>query len=222
MPVTEILSMDEAQALLKPLHDSFAGAHLRAWAKWQKLRQICADNDAAELLLPLSGTTRANYVNNHCVSLVKELVEPGDGVLVTPMHGLFTAVMAWREEISALVRFKSLNKDFRPSNVRTNVQRSLTKQEWPGNLLSGFELPTIPTVLTCGYRLTLDESEVLGVYVCCHYRNDLVWYYDLDDAGEMGGGVENLPLPNTPTPKPRIVSSIVPEKDEEMSGTDDE
>lgn len=223
MADAELLTLDKAQALLGDLHDSFAGAHYQAWARWQRLKKLCQDNDAADLMLHLTTTTRANFLNNHCVSLVGDLVKPRDGVAVTQMNGLFTAVVAQKDNIAAFVRFKALNRDLRPSNVRTNVQKSLTRQEWPENLFDGLGIEVIPTVLTCGYRLSHDESEISRVYICCHYCSELIWYYVIDDAGEAEGGIEitSLPLPNLPTPKPRIVSTIIPEQDEAV-GTDGE
>ncbi len=207
---TTLLTADQARELLAPVHDPFARSHQYAWDQWLRLKDLCVENDAADLILPLTATTRANFVNNHCVSMIQETVSSRDDFYVTQTGGLFTAVVAAREDIAAFVRFKFLNWKCEPQNVATKVQRALGRQEWPDNLFS--ELPTaatvVPTVLTCGYRLNLDESDIQGIHICCHYKRQLVWQYDISEDGAAGQVIDFPPLPDSPPLQARVTSKI--------------
>ena len=212
MPAATLLTPVDAKELLSDLHRPFASAHLDAWGRWDKLREICLKAEAPELLLPLTATTRANYVNNHCVDLIRTGVTTSESVSIVEINGL-TAVLAHGGGQAAFVRFKLLSRDFAPSNVRTNVQKALSRQEWPENLFHALGIAFIPTVLTCGYRMAIDQTSISGVYVCCHYRSELLWSYPITDAAGGIGDLEVLPIPDMPSPRPRIVSSIIPEKE---------
>jgi hypothetical protein len=214
---TTLLTADQARDLLKPVHRPFAKAHEHAWEQWQELREVCRAAKRESLLLPLSPTTRANFVNNHCVSRIQETVDTGNGISVTQTGGLFTAVLAFREGLAAFVRFKALDVGYTPRNVRTNVQESLSRQEWPENLFSELNVPgaVIPTVLTCGYKLTPDQVDLAGVHICCHYKRELLWHYEIGEAGAAANVIEFPPLPDLPRPQARIVSRIEPERESE-------
>jgi hypothetical protein len=89
-----LLTADQARELLSEQHDNFAAAHHQAWGQWQALQEVCRNAEAQELLLPLTATTRANIVNNHCVARIQELIRPKDGICVT--NSLFLAVLVSR------------------------------------------------------------------------------------------------------------------------------
>jgi len=205
-----LLTDAQAKELLHDVERPFVAGHLHAWQQWQRLRSVCAEADAADLLVPLSATTRANFLNNHCVARVVEelgpLLDPLK-VRVIDVHG-FLCVLVMDGDRAALVRFKFLGPDLLPRNVATGQQRSVDRQEWDPDLLTELNLPgTVPpTWLFCGYRLTEDETAIATVHLLCKQNGSLEWNYLIHGDEGASGVVVDFPLPGSPPRTSRIVS----------------
>lgn len=205
-----LLTEDEARELLRDVERPFVAGHLHAWQQWERLRAVCTGAEAADLLLPLSATTRANFLNNHCVAHVVgelgPLLHPLK-VKVVDVHG-FLCILVMEDDRAALVRFKFLGPDLLPRNVATEQQRSVDRQEWDPDLLTGLDLPgTVrPTWVFCGYRLTEDETAVATIHLLCKQNGSLEWQYIIHGDGGTGEVVVDFPLPGSPPRASRVVS----------------
>lgn len=202
-----LLTEDQATPLLATVAPVFVDGHLRAWRQWQELEKVCLAAGRAELLLPLSSTTRANFVNNHCIAAVVDGLEPHlDPDHVRLYDGLgFTTVIVSGDGGSALVRLKLLDGDLRTRNVTTDQQDALDRQEWDEDLLADLGRGLRPpTVVTCGYQLTDSQDEIKGIWIVCRQNGALYWSYPL--YGEGSGAVLDVPLPGAPPRYSRVVS----------------
>lgn len=205
-----LLTEAQARELLHDVEPAFVAGHLHAWQQWERLNTVCAQADAADLLLPLTATTRANFLNNHCVAHVVAALGPlldPMKVRVIDVHG-FSCILMMDGDRAALVRFKLLGPDLLPRNVATEQQRSVDRQEWDPDLLTDLDLPgTVPpTWLFCGYRLTEDETAVATVHLLCKQNGSLEWNYLIHGNEGEGGVVVDFPLPGSPPRTSRIVS----------------
>lgn len=205
-----LLTEAEARELLREVEQPFVAGHLHAWQQWERLRTVCAQADAADLLVPLSATTRANFLNNHCVAHVVEELGPHLDpirVRVVDVQGL-SCILVMDGDRAALVRFKFLGPDLLPRNVATEQQRSVDRQEWDPDLLTALDVPgTVPpTWLVCGYRLTEDETAVAAVHLLCKQNGSLEWTYVIHGSEGKSGVVVDFPLPGSPPRISRIVS----------------
>lgn len=205
-PASPILTDQQAQLLCEPIHDRLVQAHHHGWQQWNDLRTVCEKDKRLDLLATLSSTTRANFVNNHSVGKIVELVPSESSARIISVNKL-VGVLVTGQKQAAFVRLKALNRNLKPENVRTNLQSSLGKQQWPEDLFVEIDTPAVPTVITAGYKLSHDESEIFGVYMCCHSFGQLRWSYRIDSsqAGGSGDTVPTLPIPDGDQPEAKVV-----------------
>ncbi len=208
--VGPLLEEAEARDLLGDLEGVFVEGHLHAWRQWQRLQAVCQRGDAADLLVPLTATTRANFLNNHCVANVVNALERQQGptkARALDLDGI-NCVLVTDPTRAAVVRFKHLGPDLLPRNVATEQQRRLDRQEWDEDLFADLDLPDItpPTWLVCGYRLTADELNVGSVHLVCAQNRNVEWECVLH-GGDGIAAVVNIPLPGSPRRTSRVVSS---------------
>ncbi len=208
--VGPLLEEAEARNLLGELEGVFVEGHLHAWRQWQRLQDVCQRSDAADLLVPLTATTRANFLNNHCVTNVVNALERRQGPTKARPLDLdgINCVLVTDNTRAAVVRFKHLGPDLLPRNVATEQQRRLDRQEWPVDLFDGLDLPDItpPTWLVCGYRLTADELNVGSVHLVCAQNRNVEWECVLH-GGDGIAAVVNIPLPGSPRRTSRVTST---------------
>jgi len=205
---TALLTEVDARSLLGRLEAAFVDGHLHAWAQWRRFQALCDAADATDLYLPLTATTRANFLNNHCVERVVTLLEPlldPAAVRVTDAAG-FTCVLVMDGKRAALVRFKLLDRDLRTRNVATGRQLNFDRQEWDSELLIELEIPGAvePTGITCGYVLAKDETAIESIYLICKQNGTTEWAYSIH--GERKDVVVDIPLPDAPPRTARVVS----------------
>jgi len=121
----------------------------------------------------------------------------------------------------ALVRFKLLDEDMRTSNHDSDQQDALDMHQYSEEAMGVLSLNGIsapPTLLTCGYQLKADESGISRVLIVCHYKRDVVYYYDVRSAAEGGGSAEILPLPGIGQP-PEPTVRPKPQREQETPGS---
>lgn len=188
----DLLTASEAQALTEPYHQKWADAHQRSWDRYQDR----AMNDP-EFIKPLKSTERAAIIHRHVCDEVSRI----PGAVCTERVGFFAQVI----EPRALVRFKLLDPSFKPKNYPTSQQQELDRQEFNDGIMQQLTLDGIedaPTLLTCGYLLSITEDEISRILVVCH-TPELEFYYDVFEGGE-GMQVTRL-TPDKPQ-GPRVTS----------------
>ena len=208
---TPLLSEASALQLLSPVLEHFVAGPQHAWSQLERLRKLCADQDALDLIIPLNETTLAGILNNHCVTRVIQLLgpsiatEPDRFDAVSASNGL-TGIRVVGDGQAAFVRFKLLDGDLRSSNVSTGQQLSLDRQEWEPDLLTelGYSPVIAPTLLTCGYQIEADQTGLNAIVLMCRQNGILVWCKCL--WGAAVAEVEPVTLDHMPARRARIVS----------------
>ncbi|MBF6169094.1 hypothetical protein IU486_30780 [Streptomyces gardneri] len=151
--------------------------------------------NSGRVLLP---GPRAGYVWNCMVDRAEAEFADFEGVEIKPMDK--TMVYVLHDRIA--FRLKRLDANYRTSNIRTRVQRSLQRT---GSLqLDG--MPEDLPIISCGYTLDETESEIDKVLAVRELDNRVEWWFDLDElaGGELAPVFPIFPdlspdLPSLPT-----------------------
>ncbi len=219
-----LLSEEGARSLLRPFEDAFVRAHLHAWEQWMELDKLCQTH-APALLIPVTDTTRANFVNNHAAMRIDvELSDVVTESMLKVSEALgFTTVLVMAGQQAALLRLKLLDGDLRWSNVSTERQKMLARQEMYEDLLTelGCEGTVSPTIVTCGYEINDENTAIKSISMVCRHHGHLEWHYEI--FGEASGLVADIPLPNMPRPSSRVISKRAerrPTRDNEQRGSE--
>ncbi len=197
-----ILSLDQAQSLTRPFHDLWLEAHNYAEGKFWGY-----GHHDPEGFLALGQLSRANFLHDQ---VVRRISVQGAATLQSTIGLGFFAQVLPGDCGDALVRFKLLNDELRTSNHDSDQQDALDLHEYSEEAMGVLSLSGIsgpPTLLTCGYQVKADESGISRVLIVCHYKRDLVYYYDVRDAAEGGGSAEVLLLPHIGSPPEATVRS---------------
>lgn len=201
-----LMTLSEAQAILTPhLGDVFIEPWLGASENWRRFLMATPN-----LAKDLDAKTRRNMVHCWAQAIARERLPQLSGIREISALDFF-AVAAGDNPV---VRFKFVGSGG-PSNVSTEAQKLLRLQQYDDEMmdaLTGEGVPNPPTILTCGYKLDLTETEVRGIEIRCDYRRELVWSWPIwGDAasgiGDGGGSVEPMPFPDMPGPVPARIHS---------------
>lgn len=199
--VRPVLSLDDARLILNPFRKQvFAAPAVAAAATWQRFVE-----QQPEMAVPMDETTRANMIHAWWRHEVRRVLACTTGIREVSALGFFAVAV----DGNPLVRFKSVNSGG-PSNVDTEQQKLLARQQYDDDAMSALALkgiPSPPTLLTCGYLV--DVAAVLkSIEIRCDYGRSLLWRWPIwGDAAEGGSVVEPMPLPGIPGPKPAQVRS---------------
>ncbi len=196
-----MLSLDDARQILNPFRQQvFAAPPVTAVATWHRFVE-----QQPKMAMAVDETTRANMIHCWWRDEVRRVLASTSGMREIGALGFFAVAVA----ANPLVRFKCVSGGA-PSNVETEQQRLLAKQQYDEDAMAALALdgvPSPPTLLTCGY--SLDAAALLrSVEIRCDYGRKLFWRWPIwGDEAEGGGVVEPMPLPNVPGPTPAQVRS---------------
>ncbi|HWC34117.1 MAG TPA: hypothetical protein VG650_04730 [Mycobacteriales bacterium] len=192
-----LITLDEAQKRLEPYKDDvFVAPWTTAFEQYGKFVK-----EQAALAKALDATARANIIHCWAREHARKALVGKAGIRETECMGFFAVLV----DSDPVVRFKYL-RDGRPSNVRTDQQQFLARQEYKKDVQLAFEeegLSALPTTVTCGYELDVAQ-QLSQIVIRCDYKNDNLWTWPIwGDAAAGGGGIEPMPIPTLPTPTPR-------------------
>lgn len=156
-----MVSVEEAQGVLKEHEEVIAEIVYGAWDDWKS-------KSPAMFAEPYRRTSRV-VVYNLIAERVKQVFgdREKEGIRVLEAHE--SVFVLFGDEIA--VRFKKLDEDLQPSNIRTSRQMELDMQ---------LPLPEVPNCsrLIVGYVPDAVEEDIL-VYVTCRENGRNVWDYSL-------------------------------------------
>jgi hypothetical protein len=207
-----VLTLDEARAILDPFREQvFAAPPLAAVATWHRF----VKRDPA-MALPMDETARANMIHCWWRHEVRRALTSVSGIREIKALGFFAVAV----DGNPLVRFKCVSAGA-PSNVETEQQRLLARQQYDDDAMTALALdgmPSPPTLLTCGY--SLDAAALLkSVEIRCEYHRQLLWRWPIwGDEAAGSGLIEPMPLPNMPRPQPARVRSTRKQNREQQQG----
>lgn len=197
-----MLTLEGARQALDPYRKPvFTDPTLNAVATWQRFVRQSPD-----LAKPMDETARANMIHCWWRQGVRQALVNSSGIREITSLGFFAVAAG----VNPIVRFKLVGDGGRPSNVDTEQQVLLSRQEYDDESLSALAeegIPAPPTLLTCGY--SLDEvAEIRFVEIRCDYKQYVLWRWIIwGDAGGGFGEIEQLPIPTIPGPRPARVKS---------------
>lgn len=180
------ISAEEAEALLQPHLDELMQTHRAALDFWK----------TSVALIPRIGLddtmnqARARVISNFIAGEIRAKFADVPGVRLVDDSGFLVMVIDDR----AVIRFKKLNDDLRPSNVMTSQQFDFATQK----LLEGF--PSDATNLTFGHKLDETGMEIEGFWLQCPRGLNNLWSISLDKPME---------LPLFPA-EPQVVEEVAP------------
>jgi hypothetical protein len=172
-------------------------------------------NKLPMVALALGESERAQIVHAHMRFAGKQFFDDVPGVTPTDALDFFALVF----QPNILLRCKYVGRG--PQNYPTPQQKLLYRQQYDDAMMNALAFDGMtepPTLLTLGYRLTLDESEISQVVVRRDLKGHPPWEYKI--FGEMAGAIEEpTPFPNMPKPAPaRLTSKRPAKKVEETEG----
>lgn len=153
---------------------------------------------------PRRSTPRANVVWDNMMDLAESSFAARDDVEVVPNHQSQGFILKGR----LLLRFKKIDRNWRPRNVQTKTQIRLAETgHFDG-------MPEDLVALTCGYQLDPTESEIQHVRVLRMVKNSLEWSIDLKElaAGVLAPAAPIFGDPGTGTVLPKLPSIRPPRR----------
>lgn len=206
--MVRLLSLDEAEEITAPCHDAWLRAHRETIKKFNGWRR-----EIPELFLPLGEPEYCAIIHRHVFARAAQLL---DGKVVSSDRlGFNYQVVGGR----ALVRFKHLDAGLVPRAYGTRQQRRLDHQTYTEDMMEQLVedgVQSLPTLLTCGYRMSPTWDKLVQVAVVCRYEG-YQYHFDLhNESGEFSQEV--VPLPGMPPPAP----TILPKEPKEAPATGDE
>jgi len=167
-----MVELEEAQDRLAPLEKRFIQGHMAAEAQWEAFVK-----EHPDLALPFDTTTRANVLNNYICSQMARASEGLPNVEVTEVLQFF----ALKIDDDILLRFKFVGHG-EPRNYPTPQQQLLSRQLFSEEMtmaLTGDPALKPPTLLTCGYTLTLDGMKIGRIELRRNCNGHAPWFYDI-------------------------------------------
>lgn len=201
-----LISLSDAKSLLRPHEPALTQVVLEPWKRW---RQFGANEPM--LALPLGEAERAQWLHAHMRFEAKQLFDAKADVIATDALEFFALIISQK----VLLRFKYVGSG--PQNVPTQQQQLLARQRYTSDMLGALELDGLepPTLLTLGYRLTMDASEVSNIVVRRDLKYHPTWEFSIYGK-EAGSVAEPQNLPTLPKPQPaRLRSKIGKPQQEE-------
>lgn len=172
-----MVDLPEAREQLKPITPLIVRAHETAAGKWAMLV-----HDHSDLSHPLGRLSRLNFMHDYTVFEIEKLT--AGRADVAPADGLGFYALAVTPNL--LVRFKCVESGT-PSNVSTEQQKKLARQEFTPTMLtsltgeSAFDEP--PTLVTCGF--TMEGTEIDRIEIRCDCKGRQTWRYDVHGGDEI-------------------------------------
>lgn len=169
------IELEDAQSLLNPYLDILASCFKDAWDRWKRL-----EADSTGLGKPLTGRTRASFVNDHIWELIKERLSGKPEIREYERRGLRTVVIA--EKVA--LRFKKLGNNLLASNISTVQQDMLAYQQ----RLEGMEEYGPLVYLTAGYVLNRINSDISDIHVTYGIGKSVAWSFQVPwlQSADMG------------------------------------
>lgn len=166
------LTLDDAEKHLEPYFPALREIINTAWKDWESL----PDEQRAKI----DARARANCVNSFIIHNTRKYFEERTGVKVAEKRGLF--LLDFFDEIN--LRFKKLNKDKKPSNIKTTQQLNFALQ---------LELPGMPKVvrLTLGYILDITQTKIKDILIVFYKGKNLIWEIPITNSSS---NIFQLPL----------------------------
>lgn len=201
MNETPLLTQSEAQAITDPFHEAWVSAHLDSWEMWSK--RLAED---PVFFKPLREAERYSILHRHICDHAASAL---DGRVTNSESLKFFAQIIGN---SAIVRFKHVDRDLRPTTYRTDQQDCIDHQEFSPAMVKALQFDGVAmpmTFLTVGFTLALGEEAISRVAVICRTPK-LRFHYDIYNiAGEQAcdGSVEVSPFPGMPSPGARVRST---------------
>lgn len=187
---SRLMSREEAEALLAPYYEHFIMCVQEGFEFWTSFAAQLVDHRR-----PLSNRTRATFINDHIVSRAKDIFEAEKGVRMDEEFGFLCLNFGER----AIVHFKKLDEEGRPSSYPTDQQKRIAMQELP--------MPDCPepTWLSVGYQLKFPASgdQIDKILISCCFADKAKWTISLYDSAEESGDTARLPFPPPPSEQPR-------------------
>lgn len=196
--MTRLVGVDEARAHLDPHTDALVEVVLRPFALWRTFVE-----ETPALALPLGESERAQILHANMRFEARQKFDSVSGVTPTGALDFFALYV----EPHVLLRIKHLNGG--PQNYPTDQQQLLHQQLYDDDMMSALALDGVvepPTLLTLGYRLNLDASEVSSIVVRRDLKGHPPWEYGIYGAAE-GTMAEPQVLPNIPPVVPARITS---------------
>jgi hypothetical protein len=191
-PPEHVLSLEEAEEIIKPYKDRLDKCIQEGWDAWK--------NDYASKHHVLSPRARAAIVFDEIVWRAQQEFAAMPDVIFRRHSNSF--MMYIGESVS--LRFKKLLKNGRCSAIDTRQQMLFKAQ-------AQLRLPTMlhGTLVNAGYVLDDLQREIQRKMVVCQFKNRVLWQFALE--GDAVPVLELTPAP-TPTEPPKPQYEIKPEK----------
>ncbi|WP_431910862.1 hypothetical protein [Amycolatopsis thermoflava] len=181
----DVISEDEAQALLAPHLSKLAEVCAAGLPSWEAL--------PPEQTMKQSKLSRATWISAAMAAKARELFDREPGVDVCEKRGFLTLTFGGR----LVVRFKK----FSGRNLRTSGIQTLQRQAFESQQLS-LDGMTV-TTLVAGYLLDKLEQEYARLAIVCPFNGDNLWEINLQIPG--AGDATVVPIGPKPTPLPAVV-----------------
>lgn len=197
MPRT-LVTVDDAKEILRPHEDDLIKMVTGPFDLWRMLGE-----KQPMVALPLGESERAQIVHAHMRFAGKQLFDDKPGVAPTDALDFFAMIF----HPSVLLRCKYVGHG--PQNYPTPQQQALHRQQYDDEMMTALSFDGVaepPTLLTLGYRLTLDESAISQIVIRRDLKGHPSWEYKIYGE-EVGAVAEPKSFPNMPLPAPARLSS---------------
>jgi hypothetical protein len=162
-----VISIDEAKKLITPsIEEKLRSAIVNALQDYNDLD--------VSLKLTLSATTRANFINDRMCFHIHERMGHMSGIDFVKRRGRLHLVIIGEEE-ALEVKFKKLDDNRRPSNIRSHASQDFMNQvqlEFPGMLHP-------ITNVVAGYQLNTIRTGITGIFIVCPYGSQNKWEIEI-------------------------------------------
>lgn len=191
-PRNRILTREQADEILKPYYDDLLRCVQSGLDQFlqlpDSLRAVSRPRTLANLL---NDTIRSDAVRRF-----------QDDVQVSMNLEHEGALFIFAEKIA--LRFKKVDADLMPRNVRTARQHDIAEQQLE---LSGV---TIPTVVNLGYQPNVIFTEIRSVSLICRRHRNLLWQIPLADElqGYLFNNEGEAQPVGTPVVRPKLTRKV--------------
>lgn len=192
-PPDHLLNLKEAEELLQPFKPLLEECIQHGWDSWS--------TDYSHKHHLLSSRARAAIVFDEIVFSAEQRFSGLPGVSFERRQNSFLLYIG----NDVVLRFKKIRKNGKCNSIDTRQQVLFRMQ---------MELPGMETgtLLHAGYALDDLQRTIVKKMIVCQFANQVLWTIDL--LTEVGGAIENMPLPPPIPPKgPRWELKREPELD---------
>jgi len=158
-----VISIHEAKKLITPtIEEKLRSGIINALQDYNDLDTY--------LKLTLSATTRASFINDRMCFHIREKIGYMSGTDFIKRRGRLHLVIIG-EEGALEVKFKKLDDNRRPSNIRSYESQDFMNQvqlEFPGMLHP-------ITNIVAGYQLNTIRTGIRGIFIVCPYGSQNKW-----------------------------------------------